>query len=128
MHWSRIRSRSARFRAMHERPPSSSPRVRTNRGGSLWHGVAATPPRCRFDANPMSSMKNGIAAVMLCLSLAGPAIAQARPASVAAEGTQFVVTLDDGRVLRSPQLVGAVLTVSLDGRTVRLRVDAVETD
>jgi hypothetical protein len=85
-------------------------------------------PRCRFHANSVSSMKNGIAAAMLWLPLAAPAIAQTRPASVAAEGTQFVLTLDDGRVLRSPQLVGAVLTVSLDGRTVRLRVDAVETD
>lgn len=50
------------------------------------------------------------------------------PLSVVAEGTQFKVTLADGRVLRSPELAGAVLTVALDGRTVRVRVDAIEPD
>ena len=54
---------------------------------------------------------------------------QIAPVSVAAvAATQFVVKLGNGRVLRSPQLVGAVLTVSLGGKPVRLRIDAVEPD
>jgi ADYC domain len=46
-------------------------------------------------------------------------------ASVDVEGTQFKVTLPDGRVLRSPELVGAVLDLRSG---VRVRIDAVEED
>ncbi len=53
---------------------------------------------------------------------------QMTPLSVGAEGTQFEVTLADGRVLRSPQLVGAVLVVAVGAGTIRLRIDAVEPD
>ena len=48
--------------------------------------------------------------------------------SIEADGTQFKVTLTDGRVLRSRDLVEATLTVAVDGGTRRLRIDAVETD
>ena len=58
----------------------------------------------------------------------GAAQNAAAPTNVIAEGTQFKLTLSDGRELRSPQLVGAVLTVSLGGGISRLRIDAVRTD
>ena len=48
--------------------------------------------------------------------------------STEAVGTQFKVTLADGRVLLSPELVGAILTVAFDGAQRRIRIDAVETD
>jgi hypothetical protein len=48
--------------------------------------------------------------------------------SVEVEGTAFKVTMSDGRVLRSPDLVGAVLTIARGGEPVRLRIDAVERD
>jgi ADYC domain len=79
-------------------------------------------------------MKLGILAeslsAPLCVLLAAgvPAAEPAVPLSVVVEGTQFVVTLADGRVLRSPQLAGAVLTVAIGGKNVRLRIDAVEPD
>ena len=46
-------------------------------------------------------------------------------ASVEVEGTQFKVTLPDGRVLRSPGLVGAVLDLRSG---LRVRIDAVDED
>ncbi len=58
----------------------------------------------------------------------------ARPAdaaglkSVEVEGTAFKVTLTDGRVLHSPELVGATLTIKTSGPTMRVRIDAVERD
>ena len=48
--------------------------------------------------------------------------------SIEADGTQFKVTFTDGRVLRSPDLVGATLTVAVRGNIRRMRIDAVETD
>jgi hypothetical protein len=59
------------------------------------------------------------------------ALAQAEPEglrSIEAEGTQFKVTLMDGRVLRSLELVGAVLVIVVSGRERRLRIDAIEPD
>lgn len=52
----------------------------------------------------------------------------ASPVSVVADGTRFVVTLADGKALSSPQLIGAVLTVSTGAGTVRVRIDGVEPD
>jgi hypothetical protein len=48
--------------------------------------------------------------------------------SVEADGTEFKATFADGRVLRSRDLVGARLTMAVDGRAVRIRIDAVERD
>jgi ADYC domain len=48
--------------------------------------------------------------------------------SVTVDGTAFVVTLDDGRVMRSPDLVGAVLTVATNSGPLKVRIDAVERD
>jgi len=70
--------------------------------------------------------------VLLCVAVGlsvRPAVAEpATPLSVAVDGTQFQVTLSDGRILRSPQLVGAVLTVATGGKTIRLRIDSVGPD
>jgi hypothetical protein len=66
--------------------------------------------------------------LLLLSSIAIEAAPPTVPTSVVAGGTQFVATLADGRVLRSPQLVGAVLTVAIGGKTARLRIDAVEAD
>lgn len=61
------------------------------------------------------------------LSLLGfrPAVAQG---GMAVEGTSFRITAPDGRVLRSPQLAGAVLAVELAGVPLRVRIDAVRRD
>ncbi len=57
--------------------------------------------------------------------LAGPAAA----ASVTIEGTQFRVTLDDGRVLPQEQLKGVALTFGDgSGQQRRIRIDSVEPD
>jgi hypothetical protein len=49
-------------------------------------------------------------------------------ASIVAEGTQFRVTLTDGRVLRSAALVGANLIVALPSGSTKVRIAAVERD
>jgi len=62
----------------------------------------------------------------------GPLLTQRAPAaevqSVSVDGTAFVATLTDGQVLRSPDLIGAVLTIDTSSGRLRLRVDAVERD
>jgi ADYC domain len=75
----------------------------------------------------------GLLAIAALLALCGSAAPAASPPagalkSVAVEGTEFVATFTDGRVLRSPDLVGATLTIALDGRTQRVRIDGVERD
>jgi hypothetical protein len=59
---------------------------------------------------------------------ASPQQAAATARSVEVEGTEFKVTLTDGRLLRSAELVGATLTISTGGGSVRLHIDAVERD
>lgn len=56
--------------------------------------------------------------------------AQTPPAvsRIAVEGTEFVVTLADGRALRSKDLVGAVVDVRFEGQATKLRISAVEPD
>lgn len=67
--------------------------------------------------------------LLLGLLSAGAAsvLADAGP-RMTVEGTEFVVTQGDGRVLRSRDLVGAVLDVRFAGRAMRLRIAAVEPD
>ena len=72
-----------------------------------------------------------IAAILTAALVAGVAPQQskaAEPRSVEVEGTQFEVTLTDGRILRSPELVGATLAISTSGGPIRLHIDAVERD
>jgi hypothetical protein len=76
---------------------------------------------------------------MACGSIAAAAaalLAAALPLSVDAaelpsidvDGTEFKVTLTDGRMLRSAELVGATLTIGTSGGRMRLRIDTVERD
>ena len=44
------------------------------------------------------------------------------------EGTRFKITLADGRVLRSPDLIGANLLIDQGNRLLRVRLDGIETD
>jgi hypothetical protein len=50
------------------------------------------------------------------------------PKLVEAEASEFKVTLTDGRVLRSRDLVGARLVIAMGGQTIRVRIDGVEPD
>jgi len=54
--------------------------------------------------------------------------AATEPRSVEVDGTEFKVTLTDGRVLSSAELVGATLTISTSAGTMHVRIDAVERD
>ena len=63
----------------------------------------------------------------LLVPAAAPAIARPAP-QVTVEGSEFVATLADGRVLRSRDLVGAVLDLRIGGRPMRVRIAAVEPD
>ncbi len=67
---------------------------------------------------------------MLTTGLAASAQAQVPVTitQVAAEGTQFRVALSDGRVLRSPDLVGARLAIATPVGPITIRIDAVERD
>jgi len=73
-------------------------------------------------------------AVLSAIATAGAQMGSTTPrapdgvVAVAAEGTQFRLTLTDGRVLRSPDLVGATLVVAVEGRLARVRLTTVERD
>ncbi len=56
--------------------------------------------------------------------------AQTKPAVsfIAVEGTEFVVTLGSGRVLRSKDLIGAVVDVRFEGEKAKLRITGAEPD
>jgi hypothetical protein len=85
-------------------------------------------------AQAMSAIWSGLILIMAVAGAIGPAPASAPAAAPAAlhaieaDGTQFKVTLADGRVLRSRDLVGATLAVAVEGGVRRLRIEAVETD
>src|SRR5687767_1020573 len=68
--------------------------------------------------------------VLVAVVSSGLAAAEAAELrSVEADGTEFKVMLSDDRVLRSRELVGAVLTIGGARRgPMRLRIDAVERD
>lgn len=74
-------------------------------------------------------MVRGVLFLLLGLLSSGApsALADGGP-RMTVEGTEFVVTQGDGRVLRSRDLVGAVLDVRFAGRAMRLRIAAVEPD
>jgi hypothetical protein len=59
------------------------------------------------------------AGLVAALSASGALAAQPVPTRVEAEGPTLKVTLSDGRVLRSPDLVGMVLTIRDDRGVVR---------
>ncbi len=58
-----------------------------------------------------------------------PALAEPPAVSaIAVDGTEFVVTLTSGKILRSGDLTKTVLDVRFEGRPTRLRIAAVERD
>src|SRR5450631_1364530 len=60
---------------------------------------------------------------------AGVAGTDAAPVqSLEVDGTRFKITLADGRVLRSPDLIGANLLIDQGNRLLRVRLDGIETD
>jgi len=73
-----------------------------------------------------------IGSALLCgapaQALAQGATPSASLKSVEVQGTEFKVTLSDGRVLRSRELIGARLVIAMGGQAVRVRIDAVEPD
>src|SRR5579862_3882804 len=52
--------------------------------------------------------------------VAQPFAAAAANPDVAVEGTQFKVRTSDGRTLRSPELVGAILSIAAGDRTLQI--------
>ncbi len=69
------------------------------------------------------------AALLFLAPRPGVAGAAAGVKSIDVDGTNFVVSLSDGQVLRSRDLVGATLNiVTGGGGALRLRIDAVEAD
>lgn len=70
-------------------------------------------------------------ALALCLLALAAAIGStslAEAQTLTADGTEFVLTLEDGRVLRSADLVGATLMISSGGREMPVRIASVEED
>lgn len=59
---------------------------------------------------------------------ATPPASPARPVSVDVVDSRFRVSFADGHVRHSEGLVGAILTIRLNGRATRVRIDAVERD
>jgi hypothetical protein len=70
-----------------------------------------------------------------CADIALAAILAAAPSTIdgaearlAAAGTEFVLTLPDGRTLRSQDLVGAVLRIGAPGREIGVTIASIEED
>lgn len=95
----------------------------------MWSCVVADPLA-------LAGMRRtaGFLAVLLCNACGFPTPGDGRTperlaiASVGIEGTAFRIATNDGRVLRSPDLVGAVLGIRLGGTERRIRIDSVSTD
>jgi hypothetical protein len=83
--------------------------------------------RSRDLAVAASALLAILTAALLVGALPSPAGA-AELRSIEVDGTEFKVTLTDGRILRSAELVGATLAIGTSGGTMRLRIDAVELD
>src|SRR5215471_9259095 len=66
-------------------------------------------------------------ALPLLITALRPVLA-AELASIEADATAFKVTMTDGTVLRSSDLVGAELAILTNGRPIPMRIDAVERD
>jgi hypothetical protein len=66
-------------------------------------------------------------AAAVLFGAAVPAEGAAQP-GLTVEGTEFVLEMPDGRVLRSRDLVGATLTLRMEGRDLDVTIEAVEED
>ena len=60
--------------------------------------------------------------------MASTPIAAAAQTSLTVDGTEFVLTLEDGRVLRSADLVGATLMVGTGEKQIAVTIESVEED
>lgn len=69
-----------------------------------------------------------IAPALLAIPAIAHAATPAAVSSVAAEATQFRLTLTDGRVLHSPELAGAALIIATPTGTAKIHIAAVERD
>jgi hypothetical protein len=69
-----------------------------------------------------------LALALACGLAQGAAAQSASLKSVEVQATEFKVTLTDGRVLRSKDLVGARLVIAMGGQALRVRIDGVEPD
>jgi hypothetical protein len=77
------------------------------------------------------SVRSPVAVVFLicaALSFLSGRAASALDGHVAAEGSEFVLRLSDGRVLRGRDLVGAQLVAATPQGEVRVRIDGIEED
>ncbi|MBX9946944.1 MAG: hypothetical protein K2Y40_22920 [Reyranella sp.] len=74
-------------------------------------------------------LKTALATLALLTAASATTSAQSPPVrSLGVEGTEIVVSLADGRSLRSKDLVGAVLKVRFEGEPAEVRIAAVEAD
>jgi hypothetical protein len=71
-------------------------------------------------------LKRQVAGMTAALLAGALSAAAAELPSIEVDGTEFKVTLTDGRVLRSADLVGATLTINTSDGVMRVRIDAVE--
>jgi hypothetical protein len=96
----------------------------------LLAALTLTRPRARARGRPLPRCGRGISGALTALTfgLAAAGAGEVELPAVEVEGTAFKVTTSDGRVLRSPDLVGAVLTIARGDEPTRLRIDAVERD
>jgi hypothetical protein len=69
-----------------------------------------------------------LTAALLAFGIAAARAEAVIPQSVEAEASEFKVTLTDGRVLRSRDLIGARLVIAMGGQAIRMRLDGVEPD
>lgn len=74
--------------------------------------------------------RNIFLAAALAAILTSPASRAQSPevSGIAVKGTEIIVALADGQVLRSTDLVGATLDVRFEGRPAKLRITGVERD
>jgi hypothetical protein len=69
-----------------------------------------------------------LAVAAISAALAEPRADVAAVQTVEVEGTLFKITLTDGRVLRSSDLIGSNLLIGEPDRLLRVRLDAIEQD
>src|SRR5262245_3083264 len=75
------------------------------------------------------NMASTVADIALAAILAAaPSTVDGAEAKLAAAGTEFVLTLPDGRTLRSQDLVGAVLRIGAPGREIGVTIASIEED
>jgi hypothetical protein len=86
------------------------------------------PSRSRAPLWAAPLVAAALAGIVWLASERSPAQAQQPAASLTVEGTEFVLKMADGRVLRSKDLVGATLTIGQGDQRLPLRIDAVELD